>query len=158
MKAQFLSWWGERSLREQRLLLVMLALLAVTILWLGIYRPVQDALSRARERHQDMVVQLGDVRAQADALRAIGKGAAAPLSAPLAMMITQSAAEAGFANAAISAQGERRVSVSIPSARPAPVFAWIAALEGQGVIVERLSARANGDPTLAIDLTLVRGR
>ena len=151
MKAQFLAWWRARTLREQRLLLVMLALLAVTILWLGIYRPVQDALSAARERYQEAVVRLGEVRAQAAALRRT-RGLAA--SGPLAPLVMQAAADAGFANAAVTPQGDRRAAVSIPSARPAPFLSWIAALEARGIVVERLSARANSDPTLSVDLTL----
>jgi general secretion pathway protein M len=155
MSAQFLAWWGDRSLREQRLLLVMAALLAVTILWLGIYRPIQDALSNARERHQEAVVRLGDVRSMTDVLR--GHRGAPALAEPLADFVTRAAAEAGFANATVAAQGDRRVSVSIPSARPGPVMSWVAGLEAQGVVVERLNARANADPTLTVDLVLARG-
>lgn len=158
MKAQFLLWWRERSLREQRLLLVMFALLAVTILWLGLYRPVQDALSNARERHQEAVVRLGEARAQAGALRALGKGTPSARTGPLATIVTQAANEAGFANATVAPQGDHRVSVSIPSARPAPLFGWVAAMEARGIIVERFSARANSDPTLSVDLTLAGGR
>jgi len=158
MKAQFLTWWRERSLREQRMLLVMFALLAVTILWLGIYRPVQNRLSAAREQHQEAVVRLGDVRAQADALRALGRTGLPSLPATLADVVTQAANEAGFANATVAPQGDTRVTVSIPSARPAPVLSWIARLEARGVIVERLAARANTDPTLAVDATLVGRR
>jgi general secretion pathway protein M len=152
MTAQFMAWWRERSLREQRLLLVMYALLAVTILWLGLYRPIQGALSAARERHQQAVVTLGDARAQAEALRQVGK--ASRTTGPLAPIITQAANESGFANATVAPQGDRRVSISIPSARPAAVLAWIAALEARGIVVERLTARANSDPTLTVDATL----
>lgn len=155
MKAQFLDWWRARSLREQRLLLVMFALLAITILWLGIYRPVQDALSNARERHQLAVIRLGEIRAGTSVLKS---GPAVALPGPLAPAVTQSATDAGFANAVVTPEGDRRVSVSIPSARPAPAFAWIASLEARGIVVERLSARSNGDATLAVDMTLAGGR
>ncbi len=150
-----MTWWRERSLREQRLLLVMFALLTVTILWLGVYRPVQGALSAARERHQLAVVALGEARGQAEALRQFGKvsGAAGPLSP----IVTQAANEAGFANATVAPQGDRRVSISIPSARPAAVLGWIASLEARGIVVERLTARANSDPTLTVDASLAAG-
>jgi general secretion pathway protein M len=154
MKAPFLDWWRVRSVREQRLLLVMFALLAVTILWLGIYRPMLDALSGARERHQQAAIRLAEIRAGAAALK---QGPAVALPGPLASVVTQSAADAGFANAVVTPQGDRRVRVSIPSARPAPVFAWIASLEARGIVVEQLSARANADPTLAVDATLAGG-
>ena len=152
-----MTWWRERSLREQRLLLVMSALLAITILWLGIYRPVQAALSSARERHQLSVVTLGEARAQAEALGQLSKADALGPTGPLAPLVTQAANEAGFANATVAPQGDRRVSVSIPSARPAPVLSWIAALEARGIVVERLTARANSDPTLTVDATLAVG-
>lgn len=155
MTARFLDWWRARSLREQRLLLAMFALLAVTILWLGLYRPIQNALSAARERHHEAVIRLGEARAQADALRGL-KGLAR-VSGPLAAVVTQAASDAGFANAAVSPQGERRVSISIPSARPAPFFSWIAGLETRGIVVEHLSSRANTDQTLAVDAVLVGG-
>jgi general secretion pathway protein M len=154
MKAQFLDWWRGRSVREQRLLLVMFALLAITVLWLGIYRPMQAALSNARARHQEAVIRLGEVRAAAAALKS---GPAVGLPGPLVSVVTQAATDAGFANAVVTPQGDRRVSVSIPSARPAPFFAWIASLEARGIVVERLSARANSDPTLAVDASLAGG-
>jgi general secretion pathway protein M len=154
MKAQFLDWWRGRSVREQRLLLVMFALLAVTILWLGVYRPMQDALSNARERQQQRVIRLGEIRSGVAAVRGM---AATNLSEPLLGVVSQAATEAGFANAAVRPQGDRRVTVSIPSARPAPFLAWIAGLEARGIVVERLSARANSDPTLAVEVTLGRG-
>ena len=42
------NWFAGRSLRERRMILVMLALLAVTIVWGGIILPVRDGLSSAR--------------------------------------------------------------------------------------------------------------
>lgn len=158
MKAQFLDWWRGRSLREQRMLLVMGALLAVTFLWLGLYRPIQNGLSAAREGHQNAAIRLGEVRAQADALRALGKAGQPNLPGPLATVVTQAANDAGFANATIAPQGDSRVSISIPSARPAPMLGWIAGLESRGIIVERMSARTNTDQTLAVDATLAGGR
>jgi general secretion pathway protein M len=136
------------------MLLVMAALLAITILWFGIYRPIQDALSSTRARHQESVIRLAEIRAQRDALRVGGRQTAA---GPLADLVNRAAAEAGFAGATVAAQGDRRVSVSIPSARPGPVMSWIAGLEAQGVIVERMNARANADPTLTVDLVMARG-
>lgn len=158
MKTQFLDWWRGRSLREQRLLLVMGALLAVTILWLGIYRPIQNGLSAARERHQQAVIRLGEVRTEAAALRTLGRAGAARLPGPLAAVVMQSAAEAGFGNATVAPQGDARVSISIPSGRSAPLLRWIGSLEAGGVIVERLSARVNSDQTLSVDATLGGGR
>ena len=157
MKAQFLDWWRGRSLREQRLLLVMFALVAITLLWLGLYRPVENALSTARARHEQAVIGLGETRAAADALRAFRKAGVSGPRGPLAPFVTQWATDAGFANAAVAPQGDKRASVAIPSATPRALFAWIAGLEGQGVVVERFSARANSDRTLAVEAVLTGG-
>lgn len=154
MTAKLMTWWRERSLRERRLLVVMGALLVVTILWLGIYRPVQAALSDARARHQEAVVRLGEVRSRAEALRDLRP---APLTGSLAELVTRAATEVGFANAAVAPQGDRRASVSVPAARPGPVLAWFAALEARGIVVDRLVARTNADATLTIDATLSGG-
>lgn len=159
MTEAFKRWWPLRTLREQRLLLVMVALLAVVIVWLGIVRPVNDGLSDARERHGEAVVRLARVTARADALASIERAGLPPLAAPLASIIDQSANAAGFTPSSIAPQDSGRVSVSIASVRPAAFFAWIAALEAQGIVVEQLSARANSDPTLSADMTLrARGR
>lgn len=156
MTRGFLDWWKGRSLREQRLLLVMFALLAVTILWFGIYRPIDNALSAARARHADAVVRLADTKAKVAALRGLGRGGSAP-AGPLATVIGADATAAGFTAASVTPQGDRRVTVAIPSARPVAIFGWIARLEARGIIVERISARANSDPTLGIDMTLTGG-
>lgn len=156
MSHGLLDWFKGRSLREQRLLLVMFALLAVTILWLGIYRPIDGALSAARARHADAVVRLGETRAKVAALKGLPRAGGAP-AGPLATLIAADATAAGFTAATVTPQGDRRATVTIPSARPAAAFGWIARLEARGIVVERLSARANSDPTLSLDVTLVGG-
>jgi general secretion pathway protein M len=155
MMEGFRRWWGVRSLREKRLLLVMIALFAVVLVWLGIIRPVEDALSKARERHAEAVLRLARVQAQADAVRLLDRAAPGALAGPLAAIVTDAATQAGFAGAQVTSQGEGRVALAIVSARPTAVFAWIGTLESRGILVERLSARANSDPTIAIDATLV---
>jgi len=157
MTTRLRLWWSGRSLREQRMLLVMAALLVVVIVWLGILRPVGDGLSRARERHANAVIAHGEVLAKRDALRTLLKSGPAPLDAPLETIVRQSASEAGFAFASLTAESSDRLTLTVANARPAALFGWIAQLEGRGVLVEHLAVRDNGDPTLNVDLTL-RGR
>jgi len=64
------------------------------------------------------------------------------------------ASEAGFGGARIAAQGPARASVTIDSARPQAAFGWLAQLEGSGLVVERLHARANSDRTLLVEASL----
>ena len=44
------DWFASRSLRERRLILVMLGLAAVTLVWAAIILPVRNGLSSSRER------------------------------------------------------------------------------------------------------------
>ena len=150
---RFRGWWAGRSVREQRLLLAMFALMAVVVLWLGIIRPVGDALASARERHAIAVDSLARVEAQIAAIRDLKRSPSPPLGAPLAVIVGNSAGEAGFTAATVTPQGSSRVVVTIPSVRPIAFFAWIKSLSDRGIVVERLGSRANSDPTLTVDVT-----
>lgn len=152
MSARWQMWWRARTRREQRLMLVMFALLAITIIWAGIYRPLTDGLSSSRERYAHALVASSRTRAEADAARAIAR-LPAPAGA-VAGIVSQAADQAGFTGATVSPQGDRRAALAIPSVRPPVFFAWIAGLEARGIFVERLSAKANSDATLAVDATL----
>ena len=157
MTAAFKLWWAGLSLREQRMLLVMLALLAITILWLGIIRPVDNALSGARERHGQAVIQNAQVAAKVEAVRDLRRSVPPPLEADVATIVGQSASEVGFVLGKIEAQGRDRVGISIASARPTAFFGWLQDLERRGIFPETLRARANSDRTLNIE-GVFRGR
>lgn len=147
------AWWTVRSLREKRLLLVMLALFAGTIVWLGLLRPLGDALSDARRRQANAVVLLGETEARVALVRRLGVNGAT-ISDPLDTVIRARADQAGFVLASVNLRDAGRVRVTIAQARPAALFAWVAELEQSGLLVEALNATDNGDRTVAVDLTL----
>jgi len=64
-------WWRERTLREQRLLLVMFALIALALGWLLVIRPLSDALDAAQTRHAEAVTALIDELMDTHPCRAI---------------------------------------------------------------------------------------
>ncbi|WP_238995435.1 type II secretion system protein M [Sphingomonas solaris] len=148
-------WWRLRSPREQRMLLVMAALVGITLAWLLVVRPVDDGLADVRARHARAVLDLAAARGQAERIADLEKRGPPPPEAPLATAIGQRAAAAGFATARIIPDGANRVSVAIDAARAQALFGWIADLERRdGLIVERLTARTNSDATLAAEATL----
>ena len=157
MTAAFKLWWAGLSLREQRMLLVMFALLAICILWLGIIRPVDNALSDARERHGRAVIQNAQVAAKVEAVRDLRRAVPPPLEADVATIVSQSASEVGFVLGKIESQGREKASLSIASARPTAFFGWLQDLERRGIFPETLRTRANSDRTLNIEAVL-RGR
>lgn len=145
-----MSWWAERSRREQRLIQVAAVLAVLVLGWLLVVRPLQDSLAAAKERHAAAVLALGEARAR----MLPGATAGAPAAGPVDALIARTANEAGFANARITSQGAERASVALDAARPQVLFGWVARLEQMGLAVERLAARTNSDRTLAAELTL----
>ena len=149
-------WWSQRSEREQRLLAVMFGLLFIVLAWLLVIRPLTAALDVARLRHAEAVVALAEAKARAAPLP--GRPTNAPLAVPIDSLIGRTATEAGFTGARIAGLGPARARVTLDSARPQAFFAWIAALESEGLEVERLQARANPDRTVAAETVLRAGR
>jgi general secretion pathway protein M len=145
-----MSWWSERSRREQRLIQAMLGLAVIVLGWLLVVRPLSDALDAAKTRHAAAVVALGEARARA----LPGAGPGAPAAGPVDALVARTANEAGFTNARITSQGAERASVAVDAARPQVLFGWVARLEASGLRVERLNARVNSDRTVAAELTL----
>ena len=149
-------WFAGRSLRERRLILAATALAVLVLVWVGIVRPLGDALSSARERQAEATQRLAETRVSVDAVRGIR---AVSLPGSLADAVRASADQAGFALAALDSQGADRVRVGIASARGGALVGWLARLERQGVLVDRAQLTDHGDRTVGVDLTLrARGR
>lgn len=148
-------WFAGRTKREQRLLLVMVALAIVTFVWALVIRPLGDATASARERHAAAVVRLGETQAALDVLRQ--RRLLRPLGGDLSDSVRALAAEAGLAIASLDPDGAGGVRVAIPSARGAAMTAWLARIERAGVVVESATLTDNGDRTVAARLVL-RGR
>lgn len=147
-------WWSLRTLREQRMLLGMAAVIAATLGWLLIVRPADNALADARERHARAVLDVARAEGQAALIRRLERGDPAPATGSLATRMEASAASAGFAKARITPDGPR-VSIAIDAARSQALFGWITDLERrEGLVVERFTARTNSDATLAAEATL----
>ena len=117
--------------------------------WFG----VGDGLSSARERHADAVTRLGETQAQVAALRDIQRGRARPLTGTLADVVRVEADQAGFTLASLDQDGAR-VRVSIQSARPTALVAWLARLERIGVLVDTATMTDNGNKAVGVALVL----
>lgn len=149
------TWFAGRSLREKRLILVMLALAVVTLVWAAAL-PLRNAVSSARTRHVDAVVRLGRTLTAVDELRRAQRAGIVPLAGDLGDTVRARADAAGFALASLDRDGER-VRIGIATARPGPLLRWIGEIEAAGVLVEAVSITPNADQTVAVQMTL-RGR
>ena len=148
------SWFGGRSPREQRLLIAMVALAALTILWAGIVLPVTDALSSAKERHAGAVVRLGETRARLAVLQDLQRDRPAALGGPLEVIVRARANDAGFPLTLANPIGGDRIQIAIASARPGALLGWIGDLERSGILVDSMNATDNSDQTVAVQMTL----
>lgn len=144
-------WWRDRTLREQRLLLVMFGLLLLVFGWLLVIRPLSDALDAAQRRHDEAVTALAQARGRTDAVRRFQSEPTAAAPVPIDGFLSRTSNEAGFAGARIVAQGPARATIAFDSVRPQAFFAWVRLMEGRGLVVDSLRARANSDRTLAVE-------
>jgi general secretion pathway protein M len=147
-------YWAERSEREQRLLGIMFALLAVVVLWFGIIVPLKYARADARERLDRATSVSGQVLFAAELLRRDMQTAPVPLGTTLAVAVGTAATEAGFTPSRLDSQGDNGVMISISSAKSAALFAWLDTLASRGIFVDQITVRPNGDTTVSCDATL----
>ncbi|HEY9553659.1 type II secretion system protein GspM [Allosphingosinicella sp.] len=153
MRDSFQLWWRTRTLREQRLLLAMAGMTLVVFAWLLIIRPLDDALSNARERHGDAVVALAEARARAALIAGIEREEPASLGASVDTIVSAAAVDAGFSVSRIEREGAAAATVVMDAVRPQAFFGWVGRLEGRGLVVERLTASTNSDQSLAVQVT-----
>ncbi|WP_340264376.1 type II secretion system protein GspM [Sphingobium mellinum] len=151
--------WAERSPREQWMLGVMFALLAIVIIWLGVLRPLDAAQRSAGDRLREATDRNAAVRAKVKLLKALPAGiGASSVTAAIDQLVGQSAGEAGLTLERAQAKGGGRIDIAIASVRPVALFSWLAALESRGIRVETMSARPG--PTagsVSVQAVLVRG-
>ncbi|MGE4432071.1 MAG: type II secretion system protein GspM [Sphingobium sp.] len=145
MMETFKLWWNARAPRERVLLAVMIALLAIVIAWLGVYRPMENGLRGAALANQEAADRYADMARKVEWLKGAEKRAAGSSSTlPVEQIIGQSAGEAGFTLDRVQAQGSDRVDIAIASARSTALLGWIQVLEGQGMAVDKAMITPSG--------------
>src|SRR5690606_7098128 len=101
MSGGLARWWRERSAREQVLLAVMGALLALVLAWLLIARPLAALIASAEAREAAAAEALGAARARADRAALAGGAAVASAPLPIDSLIARTATDAGFSTARV---------------------------------------------------------
>ena len=148
------DWWIALTLREKRLIGVMLVLVGALLVWLGVVRPISDGLVRARADHVIAMDRAGRIAAAVAALRDAPQRTAPPLDAALDQIVSQSAGEAGFTIDSSNPVGPDRVTLAIGSARATALFAWLGALERRGIVVETITIQPGANATVSARLLL----
>lgn len=153
------QWYESRSVRERRLLLLMLAIALPLLAWLLIVAPLSNAYDDALDRHLEAVDRNGRIRALADPARAT-RPAVVPTagSADLALIVTEAATQSGLTLDSTSAAGPDTVTIAIAQARPTAAVQWLRDFELRGIRVEDLRMTPASDGTVAVTARLVRTR
>lgn len=129
-------WWADRSAREKLMLSFLGEIVLVGALWFGIYVPLSHALLDARESYKTSVTRYYGVVTKTQKLRILAREGASVRTGDLKGLLAGSAAAAGFAVENAQPRGDGSVLISIPSARFGPLFAWIADMEKQHILLE----------------------
>lgn len=153
------EWYVSRSVRERRLILLMLALALPLLAWLLVVLPLSKAYNSALERHLEAVDRNGRVRALADPSRTARPAVARALAGPdLPLVVADAAAQAGLTLDSNSAAGPDAVTVTIAQARPTAAVQWLRDFELRGIRVEDLRMTPGTDGTVSVTARLVRAR
>lgn len=158
MRRRVVIWYAARLPRE-RALLGAAALIALALLvWIAVLAPFGTAMTSARLQYEAAATGLGKARAQA-AARQVAPSAAprTSLGIPIAALLEQAAAEAGFAAARVTPAGPSRAAIAIDAARAEAAFAWVRGIEARGGRVTALRATANPDRTIRLEATFEAG-
>lgn len=149
-------WFSGRTLREQRMLMIMAALLLAVFVWLIVVRPVLVWKTSAADRARAAAVTLAEVRASVASL-APARPAGPPPAEGLDPVIRRTAAAAGLeVVTAMSASGQ--LGFQLSRVRSGPLFSWLAALEtDHRLTVCSLGVVENADATLNVEGALASG-
>lgn len=150
------AWLGGRTARERQMLLVMVALLLATVVWLGVVRPVLAWRAEAAARVEASAVTLAEVRRAVGALPP-APAAAAPPAGGLEPLVRRTAEAAGLdVVTAMSASGQ--LGFQLSNVGSGPLFAWLLVLEtDHGLSICTLGVTENADATLNVEGAVAAG-
>jgi general secretion pathway protein M len=149
------EWFGARSAREQRLILIMAAIALPLLAWLLIVMPLSRAYERALTQHLEAVDRNGRIRALA------GGPVVPPPRAPageVTLLVAESAAQAGLTLASNNPSGPDAVTIAIAQAAPTAVAQWLSGFEARGMRVEDLRMSSAGPGSVSVSARIVRIR
>lgn len=150
------EWWSGRTGREHILLGVLGLLIGAMLAWFTVWRPVNLYVEKSRITQSQALDRLARTQAMVAEAKIPRSGTNA-VAIDAGAVITQSAIEAGFTLTTNELRDTGQHAVAIGAAKSGALFAWLGALERQGIIVQTTSIRANGDGSVSFEATL-RGR
>ena len=149
MIASLTRWWNALSGREKRLVGIAGALAAAVLLWL-IVRPLLGYLGSLDEAHRAAVERAARVEAKAALLKSSAAPAATAVAGSLDQWLAQSAGDTGLTLDRNEARGEAAATIAIASARAPALMGWLATLEAQGLVIDRVAVTPGTDGSVGV--------
>ena len=151
------NWWTTLSQRE-RWLVGVAGVLALAVLGWALVRPAVAAFADLEERHRAAVEREGRVAAKVRLLAqrpASGSLAADPVAVD--QYLAQSASEIGLTLDRNDARGTGQASIAVATAKAPVLIDWLAALEGQGFVIDQLAITPAADGTVGMTADIRKG-
>lgn len=158
MTERLQNWWIALSTRERWLVGVAGALALGVILW-GLGRPAVAAFIDLENQHRAAIEREGRVAAKVQLLaqRPAKSVAAAVDAVAIDQYLAQSAGEIGLTLDRNEARGTGQATIAIATARATVLTDWLAALEGQGFVIDQLTITPAADGTVGLTAELRKG-
>jgi general secretion pathway protein M len=151
------DWFLGRTQREQRLVLLMLAIALPLFAWLLVVRPLGTAYQDAIQDHLAALDRHGRVLALAEAAKSAPARPVEASKADLQLIVTQAATQAGIALQGVTPNGSNAVDLTVGGGRATALAQWIAQFEAQGIAVQQMSMSPLPDGTVNMSARLARG-
>lgn len=150
------EWYTQRTSRERRMLIAMVALAVPLLAWLAVIRPLDIAYEEALERHLEAVDRHGRVAALADRVTSQPSRPTAPRDVELQFIVSEAAGLAGVSLADVTPSGADAVAVTAADARAPAASEWIRSLEARGLVVEELRMAPTAEGGVNVSARLAR--
>jgi general secretion pathway protein M len=139
-------WYAEREPSEQRVVVVVMAAVAVTVLWLGVWKPISDWRTLEHNRYQNAQSLLDWVQANEGRAREVARGGGKDGgNRSLLPLVTRSADAQGIRINRLQPESNAVVSVVIQAQPFNEVLSWLHQLQANnGISVQRVSIDAEG--------------
>ena len=144
------AWFEQREPREQLSLRVLAIALALTLLWLLIWKPLQHGRQSAVDDYQRNARLKTWIEDNSNAVRgATRNNASVSAGADWIAQLSRSADSAGVALRGFSPEGEQSVRIQIEAQPFAEVLSWLQQLENeQGIRVANAEFSSTSSPGL----------
>ena len=145
-----------RTQREQRLIILMLAVTLPVLAWLLVVRPLSSAYNAALDDHIAAIDRHGRVLALAEAAKSTPARRVEANKADLQLIVTQAASQAGITLQGATPSGANAVDVSVAGGRATALGQWLAQFEAQGITIQQMAMTPLPDGTVNMSARLAR--